>query len=205
MKENKLIAKFMGAKPLVLGGSTEYEMYGVLDCIEDGVNEKHYFINDEMRFHVSWDWLMPVVKKCFQTGDDTHQWDDIIDTIFTCDINIVYAQVVEFIKEYNKEYNATPKFDREIYNIILVHVARTWERFRVVQNHQEMPLDNIQSAEELPNIAQKILENKVVQEFLINKDGSVWDKFGDGCSDTFIERISREYIIANYFFTIKNT
>jgi hypothetical protein len=97
-----------------------------------------------------------------------------------------------------------PKFDREIYNIILVHVARTWERFRVVQNHQEMPLDNIQSAEELPNIAQKILENKVVQEFLINRDGSVWDKFDDGCSDTFIERISREYIIANYFFTIKN-
>ncbi len=60
---NALIAEFMGAKPLVLGGSTEYEMYGVLDCIEDGANEKHYFIDDEMRFHESWDWLMPVVEK----------------------------------------------------------------------------------------------------------------------------------------------
>ena len=55
MKDNKLIAEFMGAKPLVLGGSTEYEMYGVLDCIEDGVDEKHYYIDDEMRFHESWD------------------------------------------------------------------------------------------------------------------------------------------------------
>jgi len=198
MKENKLIAEFMGAKPLVLGGSTEYEMYGVLDCIEDGVNEKHYFIDDEMRFHTSWDWLMPVVERIEQVIQGVPQ--QMLHLSLYSTIDEVYQAVVEFIKEYNP----TPKFDREIYNIILVHVARTWERFRVVQNHQEMPLDNIQSAEELPNIAQKILENKVVQEFLINRDGSVWDKFDDGCSDTFIERISREYIIANYFFTIKN-
>ncbi len=195
MKENKLIAEFMG-----MANERHSDGRYLFTTDIDELKGADTRFGEELYFHVSWDWLMPVVEKCFQTGDDTHQWDNIMDTIFTCDINIVYAQVVEFIKEYNP----TPKFDREIYNIILVHVARTWERFRVVQNHQEMPLDNIQSAEELPNIAQKILENKVVQEFLINRDGSVWDKFGDGCSDTFIERISREYIIANYFFTIKN-
>ena len=99
MNNNKLIAEFMGVKPL--GGSTEYEMYGVLDCIEDGVDEQHFFLEEQLLFHTSWDWLMPVVSKCFKTGDDTHQWDNIMDTIFTCDINIVYAQVVEFIKEQN--------------------------------------------------------------------------------------------------------
>lgn len=66
----------MGAKPLVLGGSTEYEMYGVLDCIEDGENEKHYFIDDEMRFHESWDWLMPVVEKIENGGLDPHEMID---------------------------------------------------------------------------------------------------------------------------------
>jgi len=74
MKDNKLIAEFMSA---------EYT----------GTRVKDY--------DTSWDWLMPVVSKCFKTGDDTHQWDNIMDTMFTCDINIVYAQVVEFIKEYN--------------------------------------------------------------------------------------------------------
>ena len=54
-----------------------------------------------LEYHLSWDWLMPVVSKCFKTGDDTHQWDNIMDTLFTCDKNIVYAQVVEFIKEFN--------------------------------------------------------------------------------------------------------
>jgi hypothetical protein len=58
-----------------------------------------------LEYHMSWDWLMPVVSKCFKTGDDTHQWDNIMDAMFTCDINIVYAQVVEFIKQYNDEKN----------------------------------------------------------------------------------------------------
>jgi hypothetical protein len=35
MKDNKLIAEFMGVKPLHMGESVEYEMYGILDFIED--------------------------------------------------------------------------------------------------------------------------------------------------------------------------
>ena len=104
MNNNKLIAEFMGAKPLVLGGSTEYEMYGVLDCIEDGVDEKHYYIDAEMRFHESWDWLMPVHKKCMFTpnfsGDDQLR-TLLIDAVIDADINRLYDAVVEFIKEYN--------------------------------------------------------------------------------------------------------
>lgn len=104
MEDNKLIAEFMGAKPLVLGGSTEYEMYGVLDCIEDGVDEKHYYIDDEMRFHESWDWLMPVVQKCFDTQQPSEgQHYFINESLLTMDIDVVYDRVVEFIKEYNDE------------------------------------------------------------------------------------------------------
>ncbi len=94
------------------------------------------------------------------------------------------------------------KFDRNIYNIILVHVARTWERLRLNQPHQEMPLDNIESAEELQFIADFVIETDLVQEFLTNKDGGIWDKFGDGCSDVYIEKIAAEYITENYL-TIK--
>lgn len=90
------------------------------------------------------------------------------------------------------------KFDRNIYNIILVHVARTWERLRLNQPHQEMPLDNIESAEEFQIIALYIINSELVQEFITKQDGSIWDKFGDGCSDAYIERISAEYITKNY-------
>ena len=114
--DNKLIAEFMGAKPLVLGGSTEYEMYGVLDCIEDGENEKHYFIDDEMRFHESWDWLMPVVHKI--ESDERYDVDilqygtrildnqkEIVNNIanisFDKKIDHTYQAVVEFIENLN--------------------------------------------------------------------------------------------------------
>ena len=113
--DNKLIAEFMGAKPLVLGGSTEYEMYGVLDCIQ-GKYEKHYFIDDEMRFHESWDWLMPVVEEieglrdvngnayrftidmCNAQIEETNI--EILGGRFKLDTT--YEAVVEFIKYYNK-------------------------------------------------------------------------------------------------------
>ena len=101
MKENKLIAEFMGAKPLVLGGSTEYEMYGVLDCIEDGVNEKHYFIDDEMRFHASWDWLMPVVGKISRDEKflDNEYRENLLGVVPYGRIEDVFDAVVQFINQ----------------------------------------------------------------------------------------------------------
>jgi len=90
------------------------------------------------------------------------------------------------------------KFDREIYNTILVHVSRAWERLRLEQPHQEMPLDNIESAEELPTIADQVLYTPLVQEFLEQRDGSIWNRFGDGFSDIYIERTAREIIKGTY-------
>ena len=96
MKDNKLIAEFMGVKPLVLGGSIEYEMYGVLDCIEDFPNEKHFFLDDEMRFHDSWDWLMPVIIKIADMLEATH-------CPLYRSIDEAYNEAVTFIKTYNDE------------------------------------------------------------------------------------------------------
>jgi len=103
MNDNKLIAEFMGAKPFVLGGSTEYEMYGVLDCIEDGANEKHYFIDDEMRFHESWDWLKPVVDEIEQVNEGVPE--QMLHVSLYSTIDEVYEAVVYFIQEYR----LTPK------------------------------------------------------------------------------------------------
>ena len=100
MKDNKLIAEFMGL-PLVPcnigtenGVVTEGYQHPELDVP---------FTADGLQYKYSWDWLMPVLSKCFKTGDDTQEWDNIMDTLFTCDIDIVYAQIVEFIKEYNND------------------------------------------------------------------------------------------------------
>ena len=91
MIENELIAEFMGIE------SDNAKMRGELyECPVTAEYVSH------LEYQTSWDWLIPVVSKCFKTGDDTHQWDDIKDAMFTDNIDIVYNQVVEFIKEYNK-------------------------------------------------------------------------------------------------------
>jgi len=89
-------------------------------------------------------------------------------------------------------------FDRQIYNIVLIHVARTWERTRVTRPHEAMPLDNIESCEAIEEIATRIINNDLLQEFLEKRDGDVWDKYGDGFSDSYIERVADEIIENDY-------
>jgi len=89
-------------------------------------------------------------------------------------------------------------FDREIYNIVLIHTARTWERIRIRQPHQEMPLDNIESTEAIEIIATLIIYDSVLQKFIENKDGQVWLDTENGCSDSYIEAEAEEFIIKNY-------
>ena len=101
MKDNKLIAEFMGVKPTILGDEITYEMYGAIDCIEDGVDEQHFFLEEQLLFHTSWDWLMPVAKKCINPEDNTEGWDNLAVALTTCNIDEVYQAVVEFIKTYN--------------------------------------------------------------------------------------------------------
>ena len=70
-KTNKLIAEFMGK-----------EIY-----------QKYH----ESNYHSSWDWLMPVIDKCYQEHMSKH----IADAVMTCNIDKAYQVVVEFIKDYN--------------------------------------------------------------------------------------------------------
>ena len=93
--------------------------------------------------------------------------------------------------------------EREVYNVILVHVARTWERIRISQPYQEMPIDNIGSAfESIPETATEIFEGSVIQRFLNNKTNDFdWGKETKGyayMSDIFIEQKAREIIYNNW-------
>ena len=81
MKDNKLIAEFMGSN---LNGleSWQYE--------------------EELQYHTSWDWLMPVAEKCLTTDEPSDGRHYVInDALLTCNIDEVYKEVVEFIKEHN--------------------------------------------------------------------------------------------------------
>ena len=101
MNNNKLIAEFMGVKPTILGDEITYEMYGIIDCIKDGLDEQHFFLEEELIFHDSWDWLMPVVNKIEMECEGVPL--QLLDCSLYSEIGEVYQAVVEFIKTYNDE------------------------------------------------------------------------------------------------------
>lgn len=116
---NILIAEFLGCYKYPensFDNVWSYEIYGHLDFVDDGEYEKHYYLPSEMKFHSSWDWLMPVVEKIEGLGYDTeivYRPDDgghcfyINDSpIFSSQMGgkkeATYTVVVDFIEWYNE-------------------------------------------------------------------------------------------------------
>ena len=124
LEGNKLIAKFMGGK---------YQKANKKQDIEERyfnlINNGYYHTVSQLRYHISWDWIMPVVKKIetfrfhqfsVTITDDLCEITKFVNTdknLKKCKqlkiisilsdnkINAVYLAVVEFIKWYNKNAN----------------------------------------------------------------------------------------------------
>ena len=99
MNDNKLIAEFMGLCPLSRAG-----------FISDK-NQEYYESLSELRYHTSWDWLIPVVEKIRVPYNNTEitgeKYENIISVLAEGCVEAnqlqVYEAVVEFIKTYNDE------------------------------------------------------------------------------------------------------
>ena len=86
MKNNKFIAEFMECTH-PFNEITDATLYKV---------SQGTFELDELKYHKSWDWLMPVVEKIYSL--DAH-----IDFFRVINLEATYKAVVEFIKQYNNE------------------------------------------------------------------------------------------------------
>ena len=95
-KNNVLIAEFMGMK---LGQDhTNDNMY-----YDDAENLHPPTPIDELKFHTSWDWLMPVVEKCYDNGADENEVGDITHALLDCNKDHLYISVVEFINQLKQK------------------------------------------------------------------------------------------------------
>lgn len=90
MNNNKLIAEFMGLE------FSKGEYYRPL------YNSGDWIPQDELHYHTSWDWLMPVVRKVLTSIDIdslNYDTDELKFNVLDCDIEGAHKEVVEFIKE----------------------------------------------------------------------------------------------------------
>ena len=116
---NTIIAEFMGLDII----SLEQFLVGVQSTIARiKIGRKDYicpmvegYLLEHLQYHKSWDWLMPVVKKCFQS---TLEYGEVIyplpyhkinNALLTVNREDVYTEVVEFIKYLNRKEDAMKK------------------------------------------------------------------------------------------------
>jgi|TARA_R100000084_G_scaffold29545_1_gene10711 hypothetical protein len=100
MENNKLIAEFMGMEN-ERHSDGRYLFTTDIDELK-GADTRFW---EQLYFHVSWDWLMPVVRKCKESVsyEDSILYHNIEDALLSrIDIEDVYDSVVEFINEYNR-------------------------------------------------------------------------------------------------------
>ena len=98
MKNNKLIAEFMGMK---LGEDhTNDNMY-----YDDAENLHPPTPINELKFNSSWGWLMPVVESIFERLDSKdNSVNEIKKYLLVCCLDETYNAVVFWIKENNNNY-----------------------------------------------------------------------------------------------------
>jgi hypothetical protein len=90
LENNKLIAEFMGYN------AYEYRGHTMFIFADD-----NHRTDVDLHYHTSWDWLMPVVQKCYKIEDE-ERFDNLVDAVATLDMYSTYNAVVEFIKQQNK-------------------------------------------------------------------------------------------------------
>ncbi len=90
MNENKLIAEFM-------------ELETSDGCYFEHLTKKgnteltHHIL---LQYHISWDWLMPVVEKIEQVNEGVP--DQLLNISLFSSIDEVYQAVIEFIESYEQ-------------------------------------------------------------------------------------------------------
>jgi len=94
---NKLIAEFMQWKKVNVG-LIGYETPHSVALIKPS----------DMLFHSDWNWLKPVIKKCWRIANELDISFDAMmeryrfDYIVYGDLDESFESIVEFIKQYNK-------------------------------------------------------------------------------------------------------
>lgn len=110
IENNKMIAEFMG---LELEETLSGKMVYAIEINSNNPKKTNdiktdFFEVDELKYHLSWDWLMPVAQKCreeinkYKIIPQEMGSDKIIKGLFIIDMNYLYKAVIGFIYWYNE-------------------------------------------------------------------------------------------------------
>jgi len=120
---NKIIAEFMGADIDEGQWHPERVTIALSKEVKSSVSKEGawgtFYLNDkvyspyQLKYHTSWDWLMPCVEKminiCLEinTNDSHIHYRNIIGNLSTANIKMVYPTIILSIQWYNQTKTPT--------------------------------------------------------------------------------------------------
>ena len=104
LENNKLILNFMGVYPKLVSPCVYSYSDAPFFYSNGNIEDVLKSMAEYAKYNTSWDWLMPVVERCFTIDlpiDVDNHYFRINDALLTINISEVYKAVIEFIKWYN--------------------------------------------------------------------------------------------------------
>ena len=105
-ENNRMIAEFMGYEMNTVEVTMPEKFRGItLFKHSEGAFTTTIFKFGDLRFHVDWNWLMPVVEK-ITILEEFHEWEfnsSFWDVFCQLDMSEIYNQGVQFIEWYNEQ------------------------------------------------------------------------------------------------------
>jgi len=95
---NELIAEFMGVEEAYNPNGNDFVFKTTIPDINGDTDILESYKVSELKYHTSWDWLMPVIHKCFDVANDCAM-QDIMHHLQVAEMGDTYKAVVEFIKD----------------------------------------------------------------------------------------------------------
>lgn len=92
---NGLIADFMG--------KSRHHVYNTEFRVENEDGSVGMIHAEEFKYHTSWDWLMPVVQRCYESGAEGEHIGDITMHLTDGNIEGTYRAIVAYIKGLSVE------------------------------------------------------------------------------------------------------
>jgi hypothetical protein len=71
-------------------------------AVDRFIKDCRVYFHFEMKYHSSWDWLMPVVKKILHEINAINTEANIHQSLIKCDLTALHQSVHFFIQWYNK-------------------------------------------------------------------------------------------------------
>ena len=94
LADNEMLAEFIGIEIGDFKASGKYRLTNSpISLVTHSSHSVH------LHFDVSWDWLMPVLKKCIDSFHDNRF--NIFTSLRLIDIDLCWKAAVEFVKWYN--------------------------------------------------------------------------------------------------------